>query len=174
MARPRPAYPRPRQQTSQELLDGLCQFVRQKFYPEHPVNFAKDRPRLLEWVILYPAAWLNRRGVTLPPERYHALLTGILLDTVRFGQPSKVTYLPAYLRQVLQSHFEHHGEAIYEEAKSLRTVLEHTLFSVGRSVAVAAPDPVRDLARAATLLRAKKPAKKSPLKSGVTPQLNLF
>lgn len=161
----KPAY-RPRQQTSQELLDDLSEFIRNKFYPHHPIPFAKDRPRLLKWVILWPAKWLDNRGVTLPADRYKHLLCGILLDALRFGDFSKINYLPAWLGQTVQSHFRHHGDAIYDEAKSMRTITEQII----TNLKVREPDPTHELALAHRLL--KKP-KQPPRKPPAQPLLDL-
>lgn len=148
----------PKQITSQELLDDLLGFIRRKFYQNNPTAFFKDRSRLLSWVVLYPASWLNRRGVTIPGPAYKTLLEKVLMDVLRYGQQSKVTYLPAYLRHVVQEHLAHHGEALYEEAKSVRNLVDHALLSAGRT-SEKAPDPVRELAQAATLLKPRKPSK---------------
>ena len=161
---------KPKQPTSQELLDSLCEFVQVKFYPGQAVAFAKDRPRILKWVLLYPAGWLNSRGVTLPPERYKAILVEVLLDALRFGMNSKVTYLPAYLRQVVQSHFRLHGEKYYGEAKTARNLVEHAVLVAGKSVTNQASDPVRELAQAARILKARR----TILKPVVKDQLNLL
>ena len=163
---PNPAIKQP---TSQELLDALCEFIRRKFYPEHAVSFCKDRPRLLKWVVLYPAGWFNSRGVTVTPERYKAILEDILINALRFSEPSKVTYLPAYLRQVVQSHFRIHGEDYYAAAKAVRNLVEHAVIVAGHA-RVQALDPVRELATAARLLRVKK----APRKQAVNNQLTLL
>lgn len=173
MKRPRPARPeRPVQTTSKELVEDLLQIIRTKFYLEHPIAFAKDRPRLLSWVVLYPAGWLKKRGVTLPPERYKAILVTVLLDAARFGQTTKVTYFPAYLRQVVQSHFQVHGDEYYEEAKSVRNLVEHAVLVAGQARGSAAPDPVAELAAAAQILRLK--TRKTVPKPPLNTQLNLL
>lgn len=151
---------KPRQITSDDLVDSLLSLIRTKFYQGHPVSFAKDRPRLLKWVVLYPATWLNKRAVTLPSDRYKDILTEILMAAARFCEPTKVTYLPAYLRQVVTSHFQVHGDEYYEQAKSIRNLVDNAVLMAGQARQTAAPDPVAELAAAARLLRpVKKPAK---------------
>jgi hypothetical protein len=164
--------PRPTQTTSQELLDELCRFCRVKFYAEDAVEFAKDRPRLLEWVLLYPAGWLSSRGVTLPPARYRAILEGVLMDAVRYGNTSKVSYRPAWLRMVVKSHFACHGDEYYEEGKSMRNLVDHAL-QVANQARGSRPDPVRELALAARLLKTKK-RKSQQSRPPVNPQLTLL
>ena len=149
-----------RQSCSQDLLNDLLEFLRQKYYAGHAVNFVKDRKNLLKWVVLWPASWLIKKGVTLPEARYKQIFTAVFLEALQF-QTAKVTYLPAYLRQVIQSHFDHHGDEIYEEAKSMRNLTDHVMLMAGKSPRSAAPDPVADLARANSLLTAKKRVIKS-------------
>jgi hypothetical protein len=48
---------------------------------------------------------------------------------------------------VIQSHFKHHGDEIYEEVKSIRTLTENALVIAQQSVGQA-PDPVGKLAAA--------------------------
>jgi hypothetical protein len=153
--------PRLKQQTPQELLDELLAFLERKFYAGHPLNFAKDRPRLLDWVVLWPATWFDSRGVTVPTDRYREIFTSVFMDAAAFQKASKITYLPAYLRQVIQSHFSHHGESYYEAAKSMRNLVEATLLATGRCAAKTEPDPVRELAHAHRLLVTSRRAKKS-------------
>lgn len=150
---------RPKQQTSQELRDELLGFLQRKFYQGDGVAFAKDRRRLLDWVVLWPACWLNERAVTVTADRYRSIFMAVLMEAVIHGS-EKVRYRPAWLRQVIQSHFAVHGDEYYEEAKSVRNLVENAVLMAGRSV-VAAPDPVRELATAKALL--------TPPKRGVKP-----
>jgi hypothetical protein len=84
-----------KQPTPQELLDDLLGFLQRKFYQGQPVAFAKDRRRLLDWVVLWPAAWLDERGVTLPAARYREIFMSVFMDGLRFGNTENITYLPA-------------------------------------------------------------------------------
>jgi hypothetical protein len=153
-----PAFQR-KQQTSQELLDDLLGFLERKFYEGHRVEFLKDRRRLLAWVVLWPAVWLHERGVTLPDDRYRQIFMAVFMDALRLGDTGNIKYLPAWLAKVIQSHFAVHGDEIYEQAKSIRTLTEHALLSAGKAIQ-ARPDPVRELAVAARLVKAAKPARK--------------
>lgn len=158
---------RPKQPTPQELRDNLAQFIRSKFYPGEAIAFTKDLPRLLSWVILWPATWLNERGVTLPASRYQEILTNVLMDAARFGT-GKITYRPAWLKQAMQSHFRIHGEDYYEEGKSLRSLVESTLNTTSQ-IPRQTPDPIRLLAQAQKLLKpTKKPSPKPPVNDQLT------
>jgi hypothetical protein len=142
-------------------------FLERKFYQGHRIEFVKDRPRLLDWVVLWPARWLDDRGVTIPADRYRDIVMGVFMDSLRFGNTENITYLPAWLGKVIQSHFAVHGDEIYDEGKNLRAVLERTLLVAGRQVSPA-PDPVRELAQAAHLLKAPKRPSKAPVKAQLT------
>jgi hypothetical protein len=150
-----------KQETPQELRDACLDFLRRKFYPEQATAFLKDRRRLLGWVVLWPAKWFNDRGVTVPTETYREIFEGVFMDGLRFGNTGNITYLPAWLAKVIQSHFEHHGEEYYERAKSLReNALLKGILSGKLKPSEPTADPVRELAQAAALLKPKKkPAK---------------
>ena len=156
------------QPTPAELTGTLLDFIRNKFYAEAPADFHKDRRRLLQWVVLWPATWLDERGVTLTTDRYKQLVTDCLMDAVRFGDTRVIQYVPAWLGKVIQSHFVHHAEEIYEEAKSMRTLTEQAVITFGR---VERRETVEPLASAANILRAG-PRRKSP--AVVAKQLGLF
>lgn len=153
-----------KQQTSEELRDDLLGFIQRKFYPGEGVAFAKDRRLLLKWVVLFPAKWLNEKAVTLPPERYREIFMKVMLEALACGNTGAIHYRPAWLAKVIQSHFAVHGQELYDEAKSARSLAENALAVFGK-LSRAEPDPVRELARAASLLAVAKPAKKMTLKS---------
>ena len=166
--RPKPQRLPVKQPTSPELQDELLRFIQTKFYPGEAVRFVKDTPRLLSWVIREFATWLEDRAVTLPPDRYLAIMRDvILMDAVRHGNTGAIAYIPAWLRAVVQSHLAHHGEEYYEEGKSIRTLAERALWATQRQ-AVPAPDPIRELATAARLARPKKRLSKPPVKDQLT------
>lgn len=167
--RPRPQRPAPsrKQPTPIELRDALLGFLERKFYQGHRVEFAKDRPRLLAWVVLWPAKWLDQRAVTIPADRYRQIFESVFMDGLRFGNTGNITYLPAWLAKVIQSHFAIHGDEIYDEGKNLRAVLERTLLVAGKQLGQA-PDPVRELAQAARLLKAPKRVPKAPVNAQLT------
>jgi len=123
-------------------------------------------------VILWPASWFNKKGVTVPADRYKKIVTDILMTAVQLGNTEAIRYRPAWLMKVIQSHFTIHGDEYYEEAKSIRNLTDHALLFAGKA-AVRAPDPVGELAAACRLL---KPTKRRPLslsKRSVNLELNL-
>ena len=155
------------QPTPLELRDDLLDFLERKFYSGHRIEFVKDRPRLLAWVVLWPAEWLDKRGVTIPLDRYREIFMKVFMDALRFGDTGNITYLPAWLAKIIQSHFACHGDEIYAEAKSLRTIVEHVLLVTGGAVNQPA-DPLRSLAQAARLIKTPKRRPKSSSKQQLT------
>lgn len=171
----RATLPRQKQPTPEAVRDAVLLVIERQFYRDHRVAFLKDRRRLLEWVVLWPATWMDERGVTISPARYQEILIGpkgILIEALRHGETGQIGYLPGWLRQCVQSHFKFNGERIYEEAKSVQAIADHVLLQVGRSAAPQA-DPIRQLADAAKLLSAPRPKpRRAP--SGTPAQGELF
>ena len=91
----------------------------------------------------------------------------VFMDALRFGNTEVINYLPAWLGRVIQKHFSIHGDEIYESAKSIRTLADHALLSAGKAVQ-ARPDPVRELAALARLVRAPRAVKKTTQKEQLT------
>jgi hypothetical protein len=162
-----------KQPTPKELTDVCLEFLRRKFYtePGDDKKFQQDRRLLLSWVVLWPASWLNSRGVTLHGDAYREIFMQVFMQASAHLQ-SKVKYRPAYLRQVIQSHFKIHGEEYYDQAKSVRRMAEHALMVAGQARQIA-PDPIKEMASARAILGALKP-KKTASQGGVKSQLNLF
>lgn len=159
------------QPTPQDLTDSCLNLLHTKFYRDDAVTFAKDRKKLLEWVVLWPASWLNERGVTIHGDAYREIFTKTFLEA-DMHRASKLQYRPAWLRYVIQSHFKIHGEDYYQDAKNVRNLAEHALLVAGRNVQPA-PDPIREMANAHHILASQKrplTTSKRPVKA----QLNLL
>lgn len=136
---------------STEIVDTLLGFIRSHWYQgAAPEAFAKDRSRLLEWVVFEAAGRLDSACVTLPGEQYLKIHLKILQEALTFG--GRATYVPAYLRHVVQSHWRIHWETYYEAAKLVTPRVEEVLRDMAAGVG-RRPDPVRDLAKAQDLIR---------------------
>lgn len=169
----RPEQPvRARQQTTQEVRDALLELVQRKFYEGDWVGFQKEQTDLLRWVILWPASWLNARGVSVPPERYREIVGRVLIDAAAF-QRGKIKYRPAYLKHAVQSHFAHHGEEIYAAAKAVRTAAEHALATLWK-LPVAQPERLVPEFAAAVRLLGRKKGRLTVPKPAVKEQLSLL
>lgn len=154
---------RPAQTVPEQITADLLGVIRGQFCGGMDAKQWCQNRRFFLRVVTYPAAWLTKRGVTLPPARYKALLLDIFSEVKTHGQTDRVSFWPGYLLHVVQEHFKHHGDALYEEAKSARAVAHLALSKVtsGRQ----APDAVESLAQAASLLRIRR-APKAPVPKG--------
>jgi hypothetical protein len=148
--------PERRQIVTDELVGKCLAFLQNKFYQGKDRAFSKDRKRLLDWVVLWPATWLDERAVTISLDEYYKIFMTVFMDSVRFGDLENIEYAPAWLAQVIQSHFGIHGEDYYQAAKSVRTLTENALLFAKKNPATVQPDPIRELASARRLLRPKK------------------
>ncbi len=170
--------PTQRTLTSTDLRDELLGFIRGKFYSGDTVGFSKDRRRLLDWVVLEPARWLDERGVTISADSYRSLFldqrSGVLLEAIRHGATDEIRYRPAWLRQVIQSHLRIHGDELYQAAKSAAVAIENALSLAGRMTGVRPPDPVREMAAAASLLRSSKRPAQTRCSPSADAQRELF
>lgn len=165
---------RAKQTLSQEFIDDLLGFIRRKFYEGDAVGFNKDKRRLLLWVVLWPAEYINDRGVTLPPERYKEIFMGVMLLALQQGNTGNIIYRPAWLGKCVQSHFRIHLDEIYQEAKSARSLAEHALTLTGKLPLAKEHDPVSEMALAARLLKGTGRTKKATLKAPLNQQQSLL
>ncbi len=154
---------RAKQEVPLDLVNDILHVVRSSFYADATdKKWAQDRGFILRRAVSYPAAWLNKRGVTVPPERYREILIGIFLDIKRHGSTGAVKYWPGYLALCVQRHMDHHGEDYYEEGKSLRAALERAQMAFKRAAQAApAHDPVEGLAQVHRVLAAQHKRKKA-------------
>lgn len=179
-----PKFDRPKQECPADLVAGLMEFVRRKFYPAYPSDPAvkkqwfQDQGFLKTRVVLWPAGWLNERGVTLSPNRYREILCKVLTEAAIHGTTAKIQYYPAYLAKCVQSHFKIHEDEIYVEAKTVRTALDRAVLALGRIKAEAPPvDAVLAMAEARQAILQNRRTRKTetlPPPKAKTGQLDLF
>lgn len=167
--------PNPRgEQTPAELVEELMGVVRRQFYPDSLVEDKRAQKRwwqdshlIKSWVVLWPAAWLEERGVWVTPERYRGALLGILDEVKRHGDTEAVQSWPRYLAKCVQSRFRIRAEEFLEEGKLARAVVERVALGLAKPEADAKArrglDVVKALADAKAVLgrgakRTKKPA----------------
>jgi len=147
-----------------EAVRQLLGDVRCRFYAgQPPRDFHRDR-RMLLYALTWPALWLERRGLTCPAVRYHALLADRLTAIAAHGDPTRYgAYFPAYLLKCLQDWFERYGVALYGELKHLRNALDQVLASA-RFAATVQRDALHVELLAAThrLIRAEREKRPTP------------
>ncbi|HYE33338.1 MAG TPA: hypothetical protein VEH27_18085 [Methylomirabilota bacterium] len=163
--------PRPTQNTPSEVVSDLLSAIRNQFYADaEPKKWAQDAAFIRKNVVLWPAAWLNKRGVTLPPERYKQLLLDVFNEIKVHGKTGVVKYWPGYLMKCVQERFKHQEDAIYDEAKALRASIETALQMAGS--AAAKVDPITVMAEARRdLLKQPRRSPTKPKKQTSQPDL---
>lgn len=109
--------------------DELLQTIRLRFYAWRPADYHRDRQRLLH-AVTWPATWLDERGLTCSPQRYHTLIDQRLHAIAAHGDPAHYSgYFPSYLLKCLQDWFDRHGDDLYSELKHIRNALDQLLAS---------------------------------------------
>lgn len=164
------------QPTPAVVVLALLRLIKGKFYQGAAVNFYKERKLLLRWVVLWPAAWLNKRGVTLPVERYQEIVTGVIMDAAAHGTET-IKFRPAYLGKVIESHFAVHGDEYHAEGKSIAKLADQALvtaLATGKALPVAAADPVKEMTNARDMLTAEAKERKAAKKVAGKGQLMMF
>lgn len=167
--------PQPREeQTPAELVADLMGAVRRQFYPDSLTEDARAKKKWFQeqhliksWVVLWPATWLDERGVWLAPERYKEAVLGILNDVKQHGDTAAVRNWPRYLASCVQSRFGIRAEEFLEEGKKARTIVERVALGLtrpeGAQEAWRGMDAVKALASAKAVLgRGQARAKKAP------------
>jgi hypothetical protein len=145
--------PRPEQETPATMVADLLQMIRGQFYGDLPTEqWFKDRAFMTKNVVLWPATWLNERGLTLAPSRYQQILVEKINDAKR--NATAAIYRPTgYLMKCVQDHFRHHEDELHDEAKAFTASVER---AVGQLSAAPAADPVAAMATAAEVLQPKR------------------
>lgn len=170
------------EQTPAELVDELMGVIRRQFYPDSLAADARAQKRWFQeqhliksWVILWPASWLDERGVWLPPERYKDALLGIFNEVKQHGDTGAVKNWPRYLSMCVQSRFKIRAEEFLEEGKAARAIVERVALGLTKPEKAAearrGADVVRALAEASAVLGQ---ARRRPRKPAVAPRLPGF
>jgi hypothetical protein len=121
-------------------------------------------------VVLWPARFMWGKGFTIPGPRYEAIMRGIFETIKTRGHTEVVKFWPGYLMMCVQTHWRHHWEDYYAEAKSVRSAVDAALLACKP---VERPDnTVETLAAAHQVLATRKRHAKTPrLPSHRSPQL---
>lgn len=151
---------RPKQPLPAEMVADLLAAIRGAFYGDLSDKQWHQEQRFLTRVVTWPAGWLTRRAVTLPPERYKAIVLEILDGVKVHGATGTIEFWPGYLLRCVQAHFRVHGEDYYNEGKTVSAAVAKAMGSVGRHQV----DPIEALAAANSVLskRPVRTAKKQP------------
>lgn len=150
---------RPKQQTPEELVDGLMSVVFTNFYKNSGANWNEQKAFIKQKVVLWPATWLNKKGVTLPPERYHEIMTKLFIEIKVNVAVQVVNYWPGYLKMCVQRHFNIQGQKYYEEAKNIRQQAENVFSGISRAKETITVDAIGAMAAAHAVLTEKNKKK---------------
>lgn len=125
---------RPKQEVGVELVDDLMRVIRSQFCPDMDAKeWFKDHFHFIRKnVVMWPARFICGKGFTLPPERFKAILLGILNEVKAHGNTAAVKYWQFYLTTCVQRHFKLHWEEYYGEAKATRALAANALMGLGR------------------------------------------
>jgi len=118
--------------TLEGAIPQLLELLWRRFYAQQPpAHFHRDR-RMLLYALTWPAGWLDSRGLTCSPARYHTLIVDRLDAICAHGDPARFgAYFPAYLLKCLQDWFQYRSDELYAELKHIRNALDRILGSVG-------------------------------------------
>lgn len=123
---PSPASPsdRPKQDTPEDLVARLLSTVRGQFCGDMtPGEWGMHSHFIKRNVILWPARFMIGKGFTAPAARYESIMRSIFQTIIRAGKTDAVKFWPGYLMMCVQSHWRHHWEEYYAEAKSARNLV---------------------------------------------------
>jgi hypothetical protein len=164
---------RPKQQTPEAMVERLLHRIRRQFCVDlGEKEWFQDHYHFIKRnVVMWPAREICfKHGFTLSSERYERVMLAILAEVEAKGDIAEVRYWPAYLMKCVQSHWEHHWEEYYAEAKSIRNATEAAMVALG-SLRTPEDRTVEAVAMAHRVLTASRKARKKP---GPTTQLSLF
>lgn len=147
------------------MISALMATIGREFYREADARTWLRDERDLKLVLTWPATWLTQRGVGLPVERYEGIVREIVAGIVQHGDRAAIRHFPTYFGHVVRQWFVHNGEALYEERKRARNLVDlRTL--MGRSGVASTPDPTAALAAAHAVLATRKRATKASRPDG--------
>ena len=145
------------------MVDGVMSKIRAQWYGERPPrDWFADQAFIKARVVLWPAKWLDARGLTLPAERYFEIVITKLNDVHAHHGQETFKYLPGYLTKCMQDHFKHNEQAIHDEAKAFSAAVDA---AIGKAQSVPAADPVRAMAAAQELVSTKRNNKATQFKT---------
>jgi hypothetical protein len=158
------ALARPKQETPAARVADVMRMIRGQWYADLPEKkWFQDEAFVMRNVVLWPASWLNKRGLTLPPERYFAIIIDKLNDVKRNTAQATLKSPAGYLMRCLQDHFAHNEDAIHDEAKNFSAKVN---LALSRATAAPVADHVARMGEAyeiAALGRKRKLPTPGPL-----------
>lgn len=162
----------PRQIVPAELINELMILVRNQFCANMSgEEWGKSSHFVRRNVIMWPARFIcDKKGFTLPGERYEAIMRGIFLEIRQNMTNAPIRYWPGYLMKCVQEHWQHHWEEYYSEAKAADQLAQASLVAL-KTLPVRSDDTVQTIAAAHQVLAHKSAQRKAVIGQK---QLGLF
>lgn len=117
-------------------MADMLPMIRRQFCPHWEDKAWNTHLWLVQRVVTYPAAWLNKRGLFVSPERYRELFLELLQDIKRNAR-AEMKFPPAYLLKSVQDHMRFNADRYNNEGKDARSLAD-------RALALAAAVPAKD------------------------------
>lgn len=145
----------------EEVLKGLAGLLNRTFYAKAAAKeYLQDQGRLMA-TLTWPASWLVERGITLPVDRYDAIIREIVAGIVQHGDTAKIKHFPTYFDRCVRLYFVHNGEDLYEERKRMRSAMDLRFLSGMPAKVAPTPDPMEAIAAAHRVLATGRKRAKS-------------
>src|SRR5689334_7506883 len=93
---------RPKIGVTKQFMIDMAVMIRGQFCPEWDDHNWNMHLWLVQRAITYPAAWLNKRAIFVPPARYREILLELLQEVKRKG--GAISFPPGYLLKCVQDH----------------------------------------------------------------------
>lgn len=158
---------RPKIGVSKQFMIDMTTMIRGQFCPDWDDRAWNMHLWLVQRAVIFPAVWLNKRGIFVSPERYRELLLDLFQEVKVHG--GDIKFPPGYLLKCVQDHMRFNADRYNAEGKAARDRLAPLLATF--TTAEARPDfLVTTLAAASACLA--KPSRRR--KAAPDHQLGLF
>jgi hypothetical protein len=109
---------RPKIGVSKQFMIDMTLMIRGQFCPDWDDKAWNTHLWLVQRTVIYPAAWLNKRAIFVPPDRYRELLLELLQEVKRKG--GAIKFPPGYLLKCVQDHMRFNADRYNTEGKVAR------------------------------------------------------
>lgn len=126
MSPPKPfVEERPKIGLSKQFMIDMTTMIRGQFCPDWDNRNWNMHLWLVQRAVIYPATWLNKRGIFVAPERYRELLLELLQEVKVKG--GEIKFPPGYLLKCVQDHMRFNADRYNSEGKAARDRLAKLL-----------------------------------------------
>jgi hypothetical protein len=112
-----------------EFIDQMLRMLRGQFYADNAKGYFQQQ-NLLKKALTELASFLFSRGVSLPQDRYQAILMDIIQTIKRHGATDKIQFFGGYFLHSVQRHIVKHGHEYYAEGLTIRNAVENAMLGI--------------------------------------------